>query len=218
MQFKEGDIVRYKSEIQPMTVTSLYNNKVYCVFFDNEKKEIVINAVSEALEYVPEKALKKLAKKQNQTGLKAYFDNHPVIIYLSMIVIGFCSGFSAKTAIMSFENEVPVKKESFVYKTEMGDIINKDYIRRNEYDELKVENERLNNIIMNNSKNDVLIKKINDLINERERIRSSLTDIRSRNSPLQYSSEKNPISTEEQDALDKITEISNEISVLYSKL
>jgi len=226
MQFKSGDVVRFKSETQPMTVRwqSIEYSvpTVCCSFFDDEKKEQIIRTAPDTLELVPPKALKRLQNKKNQTGLKSFFENHPLIIYISTAIVAFAAGFGVPGILQKNANQELLTKGTYILTSELKDTIYKNYVDKNQYEVILNENLDLKTLVAKYSmqKNGDIINQIASLSKNRDRIMNNLTDIRGRNSPLIWPDKNKPmpVSKEEQDALDQIIEINKEISVLYGKM
>jgi hypothetical protein len=226
-QFNEGDVVRYKSETQPMTV--LWQSVEYkvptvcCTFFDNEKKEQIIKTRPDTLELVPAKALRRLQQKKNQTGLKSLFENHPVPVYISIGVVAFVAGFGVPGILQKNANQELVTKGTYLLTSEIQETVGKNYIEKKQYEAVVKENTDLKSAVarsLQNSKSNEVLKQVSVITEKRDRIQNSLGDIRARNSPIVWSDPSKPIPTskEEQDALDQISQLNVEISVLLGKL
>lgn len=223
--FNKGDIVRYKSEIQPMTVLwdeLEYGSEIVCCTFFNEKQEeVTVKSSPDTLEYVPKKVLKRLQNKRNQTGLKAFFENNPVIIYCGIAIISFIAGFGVPKIIMENANQEIVTKGSYFTIEDFNSKINNNYVSLKEYNRILGENENLKESIINNQNQDFskVIEQITSLENKRNITNSKLKEVRINSAPLTSSPDgPKEVSKEEKELEKEIENIDSEIMILYSKI
>ena len=121
-----GSVVRLKSSKNPMTITGIQilssSKLAYCRYFNQQGIEQKTNVNIDALEEIPPKVLKRLQKEKNISGLKNLIKNSPIIIYCSIAIICYLSGFKTPSVIYEHTNQEVITKGSYI---KMDDFANK---------------------------------------------------------------------------------------------
>lgn len=176
MDFKIGDSVRYKSQKQPMTIKNISKVKsgstcIYCVFLNDDNKEIIIQIFKpDAIEIIPPKALKRLNKEKNKSGLKNLISNHPIVVYSTIAVAAFVFGITVRGEFLNINGKEIIEKDSYILKNDFNEIIHQNYIDREKYITLSNEySSVMNDLVKLKSKRiEELLSLLNKTYNELE--------------------------------------------------
>ena len=220
-----GSVVRLKSSKNPMTITGIQilssSKLAYCRYFDQQGIEQKTNVNIDALEEIPPKVLKRLQKEKNISGLKNLIKNSPIIIYCSIAIICYLSGFKTPSVIYEHTNQEVITKGSYITMDDFANKINNNYVLLDDYNQIIEENNKLKEHIINNQNREInkILEKISLLENKRNLSKNKLKEIRMNSRPLTSSSEgPKEVSEEENELLKEIKNIDSEILLLYKKL
>lgn len=222
--FNKGDVVRLKGEIMPMTVCwdeLEYGAETVCCIYLEGKEQKYLKVAPETLELVPKKALIRLNKKQNQSGLKYFIENHPVIIYTGIAIIAFLGGLGLQKKILDNTNQEIITKGTYISLDEFNTKINSEYVSLKEYNQMQEENEELKDIVktIENKEVNIILEKITTLEGKRNILKSKLKSVRLNSNSLTSSPEgPKEVTKEELEIIQEIENIDSEILVLYKKL
>jgi len=223
--FEDGAIVRLKSGGPAMTVSWTQikggHEVVGCTFEDSEGKPQFRELGPLLLERVPDKALQRLQKQKDMVGFKAQLENHPVMILGSFVIASFVLGASAVGAIIHFSNQDLVAKTTYTLNADVQKTLSERYVDKRQYDGLSVENQNLRTELAKVAKTGRtdIQNEAAEIERKRDALWKSLPAIRERNNISFYFSDKpEPVSREEQDALDQIDQYNKELLILDSKI